>query len=143
MRRIGALTLAVFALALASGMTAYALPDENLQPPCADIVSGGFAVNNGAIEGSVDTADGTSCSTITYTLHATFTGPSGREQVRSQSVRGNDAPGIVRFTIHVPPSVTSGCAFVTTSGSSGVIDSAPDSGCEPFGPGSPGGGAYN
>jgi hypothetical protein len=131
MRRLIAITVATVALALTGVLTATAAPDENLTPACADITGGGFTLVGGKLAGSLETADGTSCSSVRYTLNVTFTGPSGRTMERSQTVRGNDSSGLVLFTVHLPPSVTSACVYATTTTSSGApVDRAPDAGAD-------------
>jgi hypothetical protein len=131
MARLIATTVATVAVALTGVLTATAAPDEGLSPACADITGGGFSLVGGTLGGSLETADGTSCSSVRYTLNVTFVGPSGRTMERSQTVRGSDSAGVVLFTVHLPPSVTSACVYATTTTSSGaLVDRAPDAGAD-------------
>lgn len=141
MRRF--LIAAVAILSLATAGLAYGDPVGGVQPACADITGGGFSLNSGLVGGSIDTADGTSCRTITYTLYVIYTGPGGKQLTRSQSVKGSGTSGAVRFSVRIPPSVTSVDTYVTSSDASGELDRGPDSGTIPVTEGSGGGTGYN
>jgi hypothetical protein len=154
MKRITGATLATLAAAFSLSVVAYAShtgDTETVTPACADIAGAGFSLTSGVLGGSVSIDDAAlepvaSCSSVTYTVYATWTTPGGKTLVRRESRQGDDVNEFVAgYSIRVPGNLTFVCVYVESTTSSGsVLDRAPNSGCINEGPGAPGGGGtYN
>jgi hypothetical protein len=144
MRRL--IPVAVAVVALGVGGAAYAMHTPDTTVACADISSAGFSFDGGVVTGSIAINDGltNSCTTVTYTLHVTYSNPGGKVFTKTESIQGDGTSPLVEgYSVRVPGFLTLVETFVTSTDASGaVLDRGPNTGTIPVAEGSGAGSGY-